>query len=181
MRLRAPVAVVALLVAAGCSGRSDVTVPHDQDVEGGLEQARASVEPLYFAGMEFAGMPLTDVELQGAGRAIVAYGTCVIPAEQTEGGCSVPVQIQHFPFDEAMWRRAVSCTVQPTLLGVPTLRHDGLVLLTGRTVVKIYARGPAEDRRVALALRPVDAPDAPLRRLPPPAPGVRELAERVCS
>jgi hypothetical protein len=52
--------------------------------------------------------------------------------------------------------------------GVPTVRHDGLVLFTARTVVKIYARGPVEDGRVAGALRSLHGSIGPRESLPPP-------------
>jgi hypothetical protein len=123
--------------------------------------------------------PLIDIEVDEQGRAFFAYGTCVIPAGQ-EGGCSVPVQIQNFPFQPRLWRLAVGCHRRPELLHVPTVRHDGLVLFTRRAVVKIYARSPAEDKRVALSLRDVRTPDTVLRRLPPPSRSVRRLQASVC-
>jgi hypothetical protein len=165
---------------AGCAGHGDITVPRGQDVDGGLERARSSPVAFYFAGRRFAGLPLTDVELEGPGRAVFAYGTCVIPRGQ-EGGCAVPVQIQNFPFEAGNWRLAVGCHRLPSLRGVPTVRHDGLVLLTRRTVVKIYARNAAEDRRVALALRDVRRPERKGRPLPAPAPGVTQPVGSVCS
>jgi hypothetical protein len=168
-----------LVLLTGCLGHDAVTVPHGKDVEQGLARARASSVSFYFAGPRFAGLPLTDAEVERPGRAFFAYGTCVIPAGQ-EGGCSVPVQIQNFPFEPHLWRRAVGCRRRPELLHVPTVRHDGLVLLTGRTVVKIYARSPAEDERVALSLRDVEHPRTVLRRLPPPPPSVRALQASVC-
>jgi hypothetical protein len=59
------------------------------------------------------------------------------------------------------------------------LRHQALVLVTGKRIVEIYARSPAEDRRLANALRRVDGlPTA--RRLPPPLAANRLLVERVC-
>ncbi|MDQ2910327.1 MAG: hypothetical protein M3R39_04830 [Actinomycetota bacterium] len=167
-----------VLLASSCGSRGDI-VPTVKDVDANLARARAVAVPLYYAGRSFAGLPLTHVELEGPGRAFFVYGTCVIPAGQTEGGCAPPVQIQLFPFDPGQWRRAVACHRRRSLLGVPTARHDGLVLFTGRTVVKIYARSHAEDRRVALTLRRV-GDDKPLRRLPPPTAPVRELQARVC-
>jgi hypothetical protein len=168
-----------LVLLTGCLRHGDITVPRGKDVDGGLARARASPVPLYFAGRRFAGLPLTDVEVGRQGRALFAYGTCVIPAGQ-EGGCSVPVQIQIFPFDPKAWSLAVGCHRRPELLGVPTVRHDGLVLFTRRTVVKIYARNPAEDRRVALGLRDVRKPRRVLRRLPPPVPSIERAQASVC-
>jgi hypothetical protein len=168
-----------LALLSGCLRHGAVTVPRGKNVDEGLARARASSDSFYFAGSRFAGLPLTDVEVEGQGRVLFAYGTCVIPAGQ-DGGCAVPVQIQNFPFQPSLWRLAVGCRRRPELLHVPTGRHDGLVLFTRRSVVKIYARSPAEDRRVALSLREVRSPRAVLRRLPPPAPSVQRLQASVC-
>jgi hypothetical protein len=171
-------AVALVVMVGGCVDRDYVTVPHGEDVERGLSKARASRFPIYYAGRTFAGLPLTDVEVEGADRALIAYGTCRI-ALPADGGCSIPVQIQHFPFKSEDWRLAVNCHRRPSLLGVPTVRHDGLVLFTERQVVKIYARNPREDRRVALALRRV-SDDKRVRQLPRPDPSLAELQGGVC-
>jgi hypothetical protein len=177
--MKRPLAVAVLAVLmGGCGDRDYVTVPHGEDIDEGLAKARAASFRIYYAGRSFARQPLTDVELDLPGRALIAYGTCRI-ALPADGGCSVPVQIQHFPFKSGDWRRAVNCHHQPSLLGVPTVRHDGLVLFTERQVVKIYARSAAEDRRVALALRRVND-DTPVRDLPPPDPRVERLQAEVC-
>jgi len=169
---------VALLVPAGCGDRDYVTVPHGKDIEGRLARARRASFPIYYAGRSFAGQALSDLELDLPGRALVSYGTCRI-ALPAEGGCTVPVQIQHFPFKPGDWRLAVDCHRRPSLLGVPTVRHDGLVLFTGRELVKIYARNASEDRRVALALRRV-SDNKRVRRLPQPDASVAELQREVC-
>jgi hypothetical protein len=172
-------AVALVLLAGGCGSRGYATVPRGEDVEGGLSKARAARFPIYYAGRTFAGLPLTDVEVERPGRALIAYGTCRI-ALPADGGCSVPVQIQHFPFNPSNWRGAVvNCYRKPSLLGVPTVRHDGLVLFTRGQVVKIYAHSAAEGRRVALALRRV-SDDKLVRRLPAPDPRVSELQAKVC-
>lgn len=129
---------------------------------------------LYYAGRSFAELALTHAESEGGGRALFVYGSCEIDDPDgilgPEGGsCSPPVQIQVFPFDPDQWRLAAGCFRRPPLRGVPTVRHDGLVLFTARTVVKIYARGPAEDRRVAQALRSLDGSVGQGVSLPPPA------------
>ena len=172
-------AVAFALLAGGCGGPHYVTVPHGEDIEGGLAKLRASGFPIYYAGRSFAGLPLTDVELDLPGRALIAYGTCRIPLP-ADGGCSVPVQIQHFPFNPSGWGGAVvNCYRQPSLLGVPTVRHDGLVLFTEGRIVKIYARSAVEERRVAHALRRVS--DGRLvRRLPAPEPRIIELQAQAC-
>ena len=101
-----------LVLVTGCLRHGAVTVSHGKDVDKGLARARASSVSFYFAGSRFAGLPLTDVEVDKQGRAFFAYGTCVIPAGQ-EGGCAVPVQIQNFPFERSSWRLAVGCRRRP--------------------------------------------------------------------
>jgi hypothetical protein len=175
---RAFAALAVCTVVVGCSGCGDVTVPGGEDIDGGLKRARSSSIPLYFVGRQFAGLPLTHVESGGDGRALFIYGTCVIPPEQTEGGCAPPLQIQVFPFKRGAWRRAVGCHRRSPVMGVPTVRFDGLVLFTRQTVIKIYGRS---GRRVARALRDVRQPERILRRLPPPAGAVERLQRRVCT
>jgi hypothetical protein len=109
-----------------------------------------------------------------------AYGTCKLPPGQ-DGGCAPPVEVQIFRFNPRQWARATGCHKQPALLGVPTVRHDGLVLVSKGAVVKIYARTPASDRRVALSLRSIDHPGRPLGHLPSPSQADRLLLASVCT
>lgn len=166
-RLQLGLILLVILSAHGCSGDPPV---RDTEIE---RLARAPGPPLYYAGPSFAGLALTHAESEGGGSALFAYGSCEIDDPDgilgPEGGsCSPPVQIQVFPFDPGQWRLAAGCHRRPSIRSVPTVRHDGLVLFTGRTVVKVYARGPAEDRRVAEALRSLDGSVGPEASLPLP-------------
>jgi hypothetical protein len=156
------------LSALGCGSEDDAVT--DAELE---RLARASGPPLYYAGRSFAGLQLTHAESGGGGRALFVYGSCEIGDPDgilgPEGGsCSPPIQIQVFPFDPQQWSLAAGCYRRSPQRGVPTVRHDGLVLFTARTVVKIYARGPVEDGRVARALRSLDGSIGPRESLPPP-------------
>jgi hypothetical protein len=171
MRVRVSVLTAACVLAAGCGG-SGVG-----DELGDLEDAPM---PTYYLGDEFAGLPLTDVERGGDGRALFVYGECDLEGEGDTFVCAEPtVQVQVFPFDADDWRKAVACRGLPSLRGVPTVRHDGLVLATRRTIVKIYARSPAEDLRAARSIRAV-GDETPARSLPPPPQSVRDLLARAC-
>src|SRR5437764_5111421 len=156
-------AVIALLVLGipllvGCRGSAAI-VPAQRDIDEQIDKMRASARPFYFAGREFNGLPLTAAKYQGwRDGGFFAYGTCTIPPGQ-DGGCSPPAQIQIFRFTPGQWRRAVGCHREDSLLGVPTVRHDGLVLLSKGAVVKIYARNRAEDRLLARSLRSIERPD----------------------
>ena len=169
---------VAVGLLPACSLGS--VVPRGEDVEGKLTSARSAPGPtLYYLGREFAGLPLTDLAAETPGRALFVYGTCELP--KGEGGCAPPIQVQIFPFDPHAWRGAAGCRRLRPLRGVPTVRHDGLVLVTGRTVVKLYARSPREDRAAARALHAVNrARPLVADALPPPPRHVAALIDTAC-
>src|SRR5262245_20831695 len=140
--------VVVGLAVAGCTLTRDSVSSAELD---GLRDKAGP--PMYFAGESFGGLPLTEAQSwdSDAGEAFFAYGTCEPP--EGEGGCPVPAGMQHFAFRRSDWDRAEGCSRLRSLRGVPTARHDGLVLFTGSIVVKVYARDAAEDRRVVAELR----------------------------
>jgi hypothetical protein len=163
-----------VLLAEGCSsGEKKASVESLKD-DTGL--------PMYYAGDSFAGLPLTHAEGWGspAGQPFFAYGTCEQPKGIDAGGCAPPIEIQHFRFDARAWTLAKGCGRLRELRGVPAAHHDGLVLFTGTIVVKIYARTPAEVRRVALALRGVNTRTAAGAALAPPSDEVRRAASAAC-
>ena len=61
------------------------------------EGSRGRGPALLRRAIQSPGLPPTAVAVQGPGRAVFFYGTCVIPAGQREGGCAVPVQVQSLP------------------------------------------------------------------------------------
>jgi hypothetical protein len=166
--------LAALAALAGCefAGADDARVSADpvRDQTG---------PPLYWVGESFDGLPLTHAETPGPGRGVVAYGTCEPPGG-TDGGCAVPLQIQHFPFTSVPWPQARGCSRLRPARGVPTVRHDGFVLFTGQMVVKIYSRSPAEDRRVAELLRPANRPGRAGAPLPAPPPEYLPIIAEAC-
>jgi len=171
--------LLATIVAVGCSAGN--VVPRERVSSEEIEAIRDDPgPPMYYAGSTVFGLPLTGAFgwSSAAREAFFAYGTCELP--EGEGGCPVPVQIQHFRFDPAQWRLAEGCFGLPSLRGVPTARHDGLVLFTDSIVVKVYARDEAEERRVVKELRGLNTDLAKGEQLPPPPRQVRELVSRVC-
>jgi hypothetical protein len=168
-RRRASAAAVALLGlgAAGCEALLPTGAVD-------LDSATVPGTTSYFVGEEYRGLPLIAAERSGPNRVLFVYGTCETEDPDglfgPEGGsCTPPVQIQILPFDPDQWGAAVGCRRLAPLRGVPTVRHDGLVLFTEDTVVKIYAPSPIDDRKVAGALRRVGAPaEEASRDLPPP-------------
>src|SRR5215210_100266 len=120
-------------------------------------QSRAGV-PVYWLGESFAGLPLTAAESEGPGRALFVYGECEGESEGIDDfHCTSPqLHVQQLPFSAVAWRIASGCRTLRSLRGVPLLYHGGLVLVTRRGIVKVFGRDPAESRRMATALRPVE-------------------------
>ena len=174
--------VVTCVLAAGCTGTN---VPLEID-EAKLDRlTRSRGHELYYLGRSFEGLPLTHVSSSGGGYAVFIYGDCdpddggLLDFVPSDGGCAPPVQIQHFPFDPSDWTIATGCRRLRDLRGVPTARHDGLVLFTGRQIVKIYGMSGAQDRRIARALRPLNGSGGG-RSLPPPPKRELPLIEEAC-
>jgi hypothetical protein len=177
--LRLSTFLLAALVAAGCSAGN--VVPRERVSADEVQSLREEKGlPMYYAGQSVFGLPLTGANgwSSEVGEAFFAYGTCELP--EGEGGCPVPVQIQHFRFDPSQWKLAEGCFRHPPLRGVLTARHDGLVLFTESIVVKVYARNSAEERRVVAELRGLNTDLSKGEPLPRPARSVRELVSQVC-
>jgi hypothetical protein len=176
----ARLALVAVLAFALAACNDDVVARDTVSAEQVEELRDDPGLPIYYAGQSVGGLPLTHADgwTSKAGQALFAYGTCKPP--EGDGGCAVPIQIQHFRFKPGQWRLAANCRLLPSLRGVPTARHDGLVLFTGSIVVKIYARGSEEERRVARTLRGINSSTLPGQPLPPPAARVRKVIADGC-
>ena len=176
MRALAACLFVASLAIQSCEDER----ASEQDARRAQEQAGVQ---LYWLGESYDGLPLSEVwaaDQPGAGRAHFIYGECDGESEGIDDfHCTKPqIQIQHFPFEAKSWKRASGCRTLPTLRGVPTLRHDGLVLVTAGGIVKIYGRRAREDDEIARALMPLGKRRA--SRLPPPSATQRELVAQAC-
>jgi hypothetical protein len=173
--MRAAGALLLVLALAGCSfgdeRRSEEDALRAQDDVG---------RPLYWLGESFEGFPLTAAQSDGPGRGLLVYGECDGESQGIDSfHCTKPqLQVQFLPFDAVGWKIASGCRTLASLRGVPTLRHDGLVLVTGDGLVKVYSQNAAQDRRVALALRAVG--EQRRAKLPPPAPAQRRIVAEAC-
>jgi len=174
-----------LLVLASCGTESD-RMPKEEIERHLREIASAPDPPVYYLGESFAGLTLTNVfqeapgGVKGPGRAQFIYGTCRLPLFG-DSGCQPPIQVQNELFDDGHWSDVVGCARLAPLRGVPTVRLDGLVLLTGGTRVKIYARSEAEERRAALALRAVGTNTGAVpATLPAPRKDVPPTIDSAC-
>jgi hypothetical protein len=167
-------AVAAILVGVLALGFPGCAVEDDfvgGDALRSLEQQAGG--DVLFAGSSYAELPLTHAQKAGD-RVLFVYGSCEVEDPDgffgPEGGsCSPPVQIQVFAWNAGHWARAVGCTRRPSVRGAPVVRHDGLVVFTGRLAVKVYARSPREQRAVLGALRSLDGSVGSTGDLPPPA------------
>jgi hypothetical protein len=171
--------IVLLATFAGCN--SGNVVPRDRVSEKEIDGLREqSGPPLYYAGRSVSGLPLTEAEGSSSSSdgGFFAYGTCELP--EGEGGCALPIEIQLFQFEPAQWEAAEGCVRLPSLRGVPTARHDGIVLFTDSMVVTVYARDAAEERQVVAELRGLNVDVEKGAPLPPPKRNVRELVARAC-
>jgi hypothetical protein len=130
-----------------------------------LERARAFDEyPLYYAGEEVDGLPLTDVLRRDAGAGYVSfvYGECT---PSSDGGCAPPAEVQVWPGGA---RKADSYGAVPgtpalertTIRGLPAaLVGDGtqVELYAGRSTIVVFAHTRERALAVATALRCVRA------------------------
>jgi hypothetical protein len=135
-----------------CAALSNV-VPTGTVSSAELEDLREEGRlPMYYAGPSFSQLQLTHAESWRS----------------------------DFRFQPRQWSQAVGCSRRPPLGGVPTARHDGLVLFTGSIVVKVYARSAREERRVVEELRGLNTSLELGEPLPPPAPDVQRVVSRAC-
>ncbi len=112
-------------------------------------QARTPA-PIYYLGDSFEGYRLSHAEV-GQGRAFLVYGDCEHAIGHVDGGCSPPIQLQQeFPLGGGEPRERVCPRPEPARVG-----GDPYVVFAGATMIKVFARGREESRRVVAALRPV--------------------------
>ena len=169
----APLLVVAF--AAGTAGCLAANQPLEVDEEALAELRRTKGEPIYWAGRSFEGYPLTAVDRVGDDVMLV-YGDCEIEEQGwfQDGGCAVPVEIQHRPIERNnpnVYRRMNGAPwgCGAPIRGAPTSRGDGINLYTGGWELTLYATSRRQTVRLAEALRPLNGPGGPGDPLPPPA------------
>ena len=175
----AAVAAVLMLSGAGTAGD-----PESTSASLTLEHARAFEEhPLYFAGDRVEGFPLLAVLRRADTADFVSfvYGDCTADDEL---GCAPPIEIQVWP---ACRRHlglygntppsADSPMERTSVRGVPAAVFDDgtrLELQTGRSSVVVFAESRARLRRIAGALRLLDAPASRGGPLAAPVAGALE-------
>ena len=154
-------AALALAVLAGCGEDR----PDADDVR---DAQKAATQPLYWAGDEVAGQPLTSITRNG-GVVTFLYGSCKNP--ERKGGFAVPISDQTTPI----------CAVKALVLGVRPTRSrqvrgvtarvrgaSTIDLATGTSNITVRADSAARLRRTVAALRSVEGPTTAGERLPRP-------------
>jgi hypothetical protein len=184
--------ILAALIGGGCSEDAAKV-----KVDPGIEQTRSFKSfPVYYAGEEVAGLPLTSVHREPVtapprtpvapklrrkrGQVMsfdFAYGSCSVAGG--EGGCSLPLSIQVWPacarypalYD---WGPFAGPTPRKTRIrGVPAAYFEGgyrLEIQTGASTIVIF--GNRKRMRAAVAaLQGLNVDVGPDEKLPPPVPG----------
>jgi hypothetical protein len=170
--LATAVSLLVALLGAGCFGGGDGEDEGSPGDPAGLESAQGDVDfPLLWIGRRFSGTYLTYVQGK-RDKALLIYGLCEPPADDLDK-CSPRYELEErtacdrFPvvddgaLDEAARGPGRSMYFEDA---------GGVVVLTGRTYVKIFGIHPL---RLARALRPLGQKRLD-GLLPAPARGVLE-------
>ena len=173
---------------AGCGNSSDggyTPGPErsDEFIREAVDQANRRADfPLLWLGRSYRGYRFNEIDTNrkptgGAPAADVIYGDCKIPSDQTEGGCGLPYEVQQ---RDACAGFPVAVQAHPRRRPDGTIMYSeggGLVIVTGRTYVKIFGKGA---RTAAQQLRPLgrDEPSGGLRPAAACVPNVARLHAR---
>jgi hypothetical protein len=179
-------AAAAFAAAFGLVGGSSTVHPTSNF---SVEQARESHDfPVYYAGDEVNGYPLTAVNRsplgptrKNASSVVFTYGTCDVGGGFDAGGCAMPVEISNEPAcsrNLGMYGGGLGPDAHPRRLrGATAAFFEGgsrIEIQTGTTTVVIFAFSRREALEVARSLRGVNTPVEMGEALPPPAPGALE-------
>jgi hypothetical protein len=125
--------------------------------------------PVYWAGLKFAGLPISGVSIDPSEAVSISYGDCVIGGQYT---CVTPLAIVTSP-DNSFIPGAAATTPAMPVRGarVSSARGgDTLVLATGAVVVSVYADRPSLAREALSMMAPVNEVGEPLEELPAALP-----------
>lgn len=125
--------------------------------------------PVYWAGLKFAGLPISGVSIDPSEAVSIRYGNCVVGGQYT---CVTPLSIVTSP-DNSFVPGGTAATPAPRTRGarVSSARGgDTLALATGVVVVSVYADRPALAREALRTMAPVNEVGGPLEPLPAALP-----------
>jgi hypothetical protein len=125
--------------------------------------------PVYWLGLRFHGMQITNVLIDPGGAVMIRYGDCLLGGQYT---CVTPVSIVSSP-DNSFIPGGSIARQSLLLRGVDARSVEGgttLTIPTGGVVVSVYARSPSLARAAAMTMAPVNEVGLPLAALPAAIP-----------
>ncbi|MFZ1155282.1 MAG: hypothetical protein WAN93_10290 [Solirubrobacteraceae bacterium] len=125
--------------------------------------------PVYWLGLSFRNMQITNVTIDPGGAVMIRYGDCLVGGQYT---CVTPLSIVTSP-DNSFIPGVSGATRSLSLRGASArLAQSGttLAIPTGGVVVSVYGRSPSLSRAAATMMAPVNEVGLPQARLPAAAP-----------
>jgi len=191
------VALIAIVLAALGAGCNEQPAKLKLNSNTSLDELRAYQRfPIYYAGGEVAGLPLTAMHREAVtappGTPVApklragnvssfdfTYGSCSIPAQGES--CSLPLDIQIWPacarypalYNSNGPGLPVLVPKKTHIRGVPAAYFEGgyrLEIQTGASTIVIFG-GRSRMRAAVAALEGLNVDVRPGQKLPPPAPG----------
>jgi hypothetical protein len=125
--------------------------------------------PVYWAGLRFAGLPISGVSIDPSEAVSIRYGDCATGGQYI---CVTPISIVTSP-DNSFVPGGAGATPAPRARGVAVSSSRGgrtLALATGRVVVSVYGRTALLAREALATIAPLNETGQPLEALPAPLP-----------
>jgi hypothetical protein len=121
--------------------------------------------PVYWLGLQFRGMQITNVTIDPSGAVTIRYGDCVIGGQYT---CVTPVSIVSSPDNSFIPGATAAARSMPLRGAIASLIQGGatLAIPTGGVVVSVYARNPELARAAATMMAPLNKLGLPQTLLP---------------
>jgi len=160
--------LLGLVVFAGCGDGGERRAPQID-----LDAFRsAQGPPIYWLGPSFDGYRLTYGDVNHRPGPVLLYGDCTPKRPKgllnpDGGSCELPIQLYHLAVTLGRLKLGIPC-VERRLRDVPALLGDGILLYTGRTILRVRGPTRAHELRIVQALRPINAGGR--ARTPLPAP-----------
>jgi hypothetical protein len=168
------------LAAVGC-GDTLQTKPISHST---LESMVVAPFPVYWLGERYAGMQVTEADMDPSGSFTVQYGNCL---QGGQGTCTPPLRLVTSP-DNSFVPGGDSSRTLAAVRGVTAAVTDAgrtISIPTGGVVVSVYASDAAGARAAAGAIAPINRPEGPGERLPAQLPdtgfGSRPLPSQLPS
>jgi hypothetical protein len=125
--------------------------------------------PVYWLGLSFRGMQITNVAIDPSQAVTIRYGDCVLGGQYT---CVTPVSIVTSP-DNSFVPGGTAARQTVSLRGVSASSEQGgstLAIATGDVVVSVFGEHPLLAREAAEAMAPLNITGLPLAPLPAALP-----------